>query len=194
MNMTANKKLEEIILYICDRIPQSQNGATKINKLLWFIESEYYRKNEKPLTGIQFVAINEGPVIDNYSTIFKTMASEKLIKKTVDSKTNRHLFTCTGDSTMPSLSDDEKIIVYKVVEKLGGLNEPILKQLSHKDAYYITLDEHNNTMGNPIDLELTLLESTILDVESDNRNIDLKDARRIMTILKKDNIETESDE
>lgn len=180
------KKLYDIILYICNEIPPFKNGALKINKLVWFIESEYYRKHNTTITGVKFAAIDNGPVINDYKEYFKAMHQEKLVKINKDDHNNWH-FTPLRDSVLATLDDNQKLIVTEMVGKLKELSAEALRDLSHKDAYEITLAEANNVMGEIIDMDLVLLESTPLSNSQEEEKPDLQETKRI---IEKHNIET----
>lgn len=155
------KKLYDIILYICNEIPKFDNGALKINKLIWFIESEYYRKHEKTITGVEFAALPHGPVMNGYTRIFNEM--EKMGYFSIDKGDYRHIFSPKKNTSLDGLEASEKLVAQEVVAGLGELGEQALENLSHSDAYYITLHENSHSKGKLIDMDLVLLETSPLE-------------------------------
>ncbi len=183
-------KLFDIILYICDQLPRFENGALKINKLIWFIESEFYRQHEKTITGVTFAAIDHGPIMNDYKVIFEKMKKNGLIDYTIHPITGRYLFTPQKKSDLDSLNPSEKLVVEKMVNGLKSLNARALEVLSHKDAYHITIDEHDGNMGAEIDMELTLLENNPLDEDIDDSG-EVLNTDELKEIIKKNGLNVE---
>lgn len=179
-------KLFDIILYICNEIPPFKNGALKINKLIWFIESEYYRQHNATITGVNFAAIDHGPVINDYKNSFEEMVEKKLIKVDKQDFANWH-FTPIKQSVLSTLTDDQKLLVKDMVSKLGELGSDALEGLSHKDAYEITVSEAHGAMGSLIDMDLVMLESSPLDNGAEETPPGLEESTKI---VEKYNIET----
>lgn len=175
------QKLKDIVVFICSEINKFKNGSLKINKLLWFIESEYYRRHNCTITGVNFAAINMGPVIDGYKELFQEFENEGYIATQKAADSDRILYSANEDSTMDSLTEEQKRIVEHIIQGLGHLTETTLKELSHRDAYEITLAENNHRYGSIIDMELTLLEnSPIDDLSSPEEHIDIEKIQDII--------------
>jgi uncharacterized phage-associated protein len=181
-------KIYDVILYICNEVPPFKNGALKINKLVWFIESEYYRLHNATITGVKFAAIDHGPVINDYKLYFNHMQKKRLIKLNKEDHNSWH-FTPLKQSILSTLNDSEKLIVKDIVEKMKELNADALEELSHKDAYEITVGESHGGMGQIIDMDLVLLESSPLDNDADMKEIP-QGLEESTKIVEKHNIET----
>jgi hypothetical protein len=58
----AEQKLKELILYIAARSADDSNfGAVKLNKLLYYCDFRAYQELGTPITGVQYVRRQEGP-------------------------------------------------------------------------------------------------------------------------------------
>ena len=177
--MLNKEMLLDIILYICNEVPVFENGVLKVNKLLWFIESEYYRQFSRMITDTVFVAINYGPVFDDYKDVFTEMEDAGLLD--IDRRSNsRWLLTPKVESHLGTLSSEEKLIVTEVVDKMKPLSELALRKLSHRDAYYITVNENSDQMGKAIDMKLVFLESSPLVEDGFAVSPDLSETEEIL--------------
>tara|TARA_R100000789_G_scaffold100416_1_gene110517 strand:+ start:1476 stop:2060 length:585 start_codon:yes stop_codon:yes gene_type:complete len=152
------KKLFDLILFIGNKVNKFKSGSLKVNKLIWFIESEAYRTRGRTITGVDFVALPKGPVMDNYKALFSEMESLGLIECSY-SDAGRKLFSTKKDTALDRLEDGEKLIVEHFISGFKDLGEATLEGMSHKDAWNITLHESNNKFGEIIDMDLVLLES-----------------------------------
>lgn len=69
-------KLFNAIIYLC------VGGVlkTKLNKLLFYSDFLFYKKNTISITGARYARITFGPVLDNYDHYFATIVDEKLLE------------------------------------------------------------------------------------------------------------------
>lgn len=77
------KKLKNVLLYILERCGGKPNvGETVLYKLLYFIDFDNFEITGQPLTGINYVNYQFGPVPSSreYGTIIKTMLNDGQLK------------------------------------------------------------------------------------------------------------------
>lgn len=84
MSTTKISSVEKIVYYIikwCDENNLSNKlGTVKLNKILWFSDKYYYKKELKSLTGTDFYYKKiRGPVYPHLDRICKDMERKKLI-------------------------------------------------------------------------------------------------------------------
>ena len=77
--MQADTKLADTILYILGSCPV-RPGKTMLLKLLFLADYYHYVEHLQPITGADYVALPNGPVIDNYDDVFDELERENLIK------------------------------------------------------------------------------------------------------------------
>ena len=83
MPTTKNKKLKELILYISSKCAgDGKFGRTKLSKILYYSDFLYFLKNQKPITGVDYIHAPQGPMPDNMVAVLESM-SEKDIAEAV---------------------------------------------------------------------------------------------------------------
>ncbi len=72
-------KKETYVLYLLNNL-SSKTDKYRVNKIAFLTEFAYIYKNNIPLSEIQYAAIDKGPVIDEYKSLFKKMEKAGKIK------------------------------------------------------------------------------------------------------------------
>lgn len=158
---TAQKlTVEDLILYILNKLEPEKSDKIRLNKLAFFTEFAFLHHFNRPLSTAEYAGIDLGPVIDNYDTILKGMQKKNLIK--MDGYKIRPL-----SSPSVELSPEDSIFVDNIISKYSGLSNNVLIGISHlTDAYKITTG-NEKVMGEKIDKKLALLETFLLDDETE---------------------------
>ncbi len=77
------KKLKNVLLYILEKCGGKPNiGETVLYKLLYFIDFDNFEINRQPLTGINYINYQFGPIPDSkeYGVVIKTMIDDGELK------------------------------------------------------------------------------------------------------------------
>lgn len=73
-----NQKMKELILHISIRSESDEYfGATKLNKLLFYSDFDAYLKFQTPITGQEYMALEQGPVPRKLVPIRTEMMAQK---------------------------------------------------------------------------------------------------------------------
>ena len=122
---------------------------TKLNKLMFYSDFLNYSKSGVSISGLQYKALNFGPVPDHYATIYDNVPNLK--KKMIEAHGMINtLLYCSSDLEVKELSDSEKESIKYVVEKLKLLTvSEIIEASHHEDGWkkasitqaYIPYDE-----------------------------------------------------
>src|SRR4051812_25045253 len=75
-----DEKLANAVLYVLRECPV-RPGVTGLLKMLYFADYEHYRKHLRPITGAQYVALPNGPVLNNYREYFKRLVKEGYLEQ-----------------------------------------------------------------------------------------------------------------
>lgn len=151
---------EDYILYILNKLEPEKSDKIRLNKLAFFVEFAFLHHFNKALSNVEYAGIDLGPVIDNYDAILKSMQKRNLVK--IDGYKIRPLV-----SPSTQLSPEHSAFVDGIIEKYSMLSKDVLIGISHlTDAYKITTD-NEKLMGKRIDKKLALLETFLLEDESD---------------------------
>ena len=145
------KKFKEVLLYIINKVGGKLNvGEAVINKLLYFIDFDFYEKYEEQLIGATYIKNHFGPTPVEYNEIIKQMIEDKEIIK-VKSKyftydQTKYLLRRKPDLSI--LKATELEVIDKVLDRLSDMNATEIKEYSHNDVPWLTAED-----GEPIEYE-----------------------------------------
>ena len=135
------EKYKQVILYLCSKLGKEVRGKKKLAKLLYFVDFDFFEKNQKYFTGDKYKALPMGPFPVSLNEITQEMAKEKTLK--IESK-NEHsgynateVYTCLKEPKNNAFSGEEKEMLDRVIKKYGSLNGKQLEDLTHAEAPYI---------------------------------------------------------
>jgi uncharacterized phage-associated protein len=137
MSLNA-EKYKQAILYICSQLGKEVRGKKKLAKLLYFVDFDFFEKNQKYFTGDKYRALSMGPVPVSLNAITEEMQKEKMLKvepiAEYDGYNATEVYTCLKDPKISIFSKDEKEILDRVIKKYGHLNGKQLEELTHAEA------------------------------------------------------------
>mgnify|MGYP003394075856 FL=1 len=134
------EKYKQVILYLCAKLGKEVRGKKKLAKLLYFVDFDFFEKNQKYLTGDKYKALPMGPFPVSLETITKEMVKEKTLDvKSLDERDGyiaTEVYACLKDPKVSAFSTEEKEILDRVIMKYGHLNGKQLEDLTHAEAPY----------------------------------------------------------
>jgi len=123
-------KLFDMIRYIVMR--HGEVFPTKLNKLMFYVDFHNYRKTGQSISGLQYRALNFGPVPDHYATIYDNVP--ELDKRLIEAHDMvSTLLICNANQECDNLSVSEKEAIDYVVEKLKPLSVSEIIEASHQE-------------------------------------------------------------
>ena len=135
------EKYKQAILYICSKLGKEVRGKKKLAKLLYFVDFDFFERNQKYFTGDKYKALPMGPFPVSMENITREMVREKTLK--VESIGEREgyiateVYFCLEDPKISIFSKEEKEMLDRVIIKYGHLNGKQLEDLTHAEAPYI---------------------------------------------------------
>jgi uncharacterized phage-associated protein len=135
------EKYKQVILYLCAKLGKEVKGKKKLAKLLYFIDFDFFEKNQKHFTGDTYKALPMGPFPVSMEAVTKEMVKDGSLK--IDSINEWNGYAPTEIYTglqSPSISDftkEEKEMLDRVIQKYGHLNGKQLEDLTHAEAPYV---------------------------------------------------------
>lgn len=134
------EKYKQIILYLCAKLGREVRGKKKLAKLLYFVDFDFFEKNQKYFTGDKYKALPMGPVPVSLEAITKEMVKEKTLDiKSVEERDGyiaTEVYACLQDPKISVFSAEEKEMLDRVIMKYGHLNGKQLEDLTHAEAPY----------------------------------------------------------
>ena len=140
--MAINReKYQNAVLYLCRKLQGEVRGKKKLAKLLYFVDFDFYEKNQKSITGDIYRALPMGPVPSALEEITLEMTKEKVLE--VEQIAEREGYNPTevyrslAEPDMSVFDSEERKMLDRIVLKYGHLNGKQLEELSHAEAPYI---------------------------------------------------------
>ncbi len=142
-------KLREIALYIAEKSKDDYYfGATKLNKILFLIDFNYYAWKGESLTGAKYVHREKGPVPNEILTVIDALEREgraKLQEVNCFGYTQKRLTPLKGKGIKgadTSMFDDEELsLVNSIIEKTKNLNASEISDWAHNIKPWQVTDE-----------------------------------------------------
>lgn len=123
-------KLFDMVRYIISI--HGEVFPTKLNKLMFYSDFHHYRKTGGSISGLQYRAMNFGPVPEHYATIYDN--TPDIEKRLVEAHGMVSALLSSRSSTVfEELTDEEKKSIDYVVEKLRPLNVSEVIEMSHHE-------------------------------------------------------------
>lgn len=128
------RKLFDMVRYIIHK--HGEVFQTKLNKLMFYADFFHYRKTGLSISGLQYRALNFGPVPDHYATIYDNVPG--LGKKLIEAHDMvSTLLICDAICNCDNLSDAEKESIDYVVEKLRPFSVSQIIEASHEETGWL---------------------------------------------------------
>ena len=141
--MSPNEqKLRSLILYIFDNYNNPNLTPTKLQKLLYYCDFDYYQKNNKSITNFSYYKNRYGPTIKELPNVLRALESEGYIKNV--KKQNYYGAPQTNFALLKKpeedktiFSDSERLTIDRVNTSYVGLSPREISTLSHIDPPYV---------------------------------------------------------
>lgn len=131
------KKFKEVLLYILSKVGSKPNvGESVINKLLYFIDFDYYEKYEEQLIGATYIKNHFGPTPCELIKVVKDMKEKGEIEE-VKSKYFTHeqrKLLPLRQPNLSAISARELELIDDVLARLSDKSATDLKWYSHEDV------------------------------------------------------------
>lgn len=132
-NGYGRKNIERLFDMVCNIISiHGEIFPTKLNKVMFYADFYHYRKVGESISGLQYRAMNFGPVPDRFATIYDNVSNVK--KRMIEAHGMvGTLLSYSGENNFPSLSDAEKETIDFIVNRLKPLTVSEIIEESHKE-------------------------------------------------------------
>lgn len=164
MSKISEKKYQEIILYLAEKLGGEIKGKKKLAKLLYFVDFDFFEKFQKSLTGDVYKALPMGPFPITMEKVLADMENKKMISIKLEKERadyNPTEIYIKRAKTKNVFSKDEQKILDRVILKYGYLTGKQLEDLTHAEAPYI-----GTAPNQEIAYELAFYRGTNLDEDA----------------------------
>ncbi len=151
---TSVAKLFDMVRYIVSK--HGEVFPTKLNKLMFYCDFCNYRKIGQSISGLQYRAVNFGPVPNHYATIYDNVPDlDKRLIEAHDMVST--ILSCSVDSDFNELSSFEKDTIDYVVAKLKHLSVSEIIAASHKEGCWTKYSAEHSIIPYDESFELKLI-------------------------------------
>lgn len=140
------EKVGLIVQYFAHKV---RPYKTKLNKLLFYCDFLHYDHTCQGITGLNYNAIQHGPVPNNYGSVYDRVAQLDYAKVYIvefDGFEGEKFICEKPDITLDSkiFSDSEILVIELVANKLGKMSTSDIIEFSHEEyAWKHNVDEYN---------------------------------------------------
>ncbi len=161
-----NKKFIQVLLYVLNKVGGKPNvGLTVLNKLMYFIDFDYFEKYGKSITGITYKKNHHGPTFDFPIEKLENKSILKLDEKFKRLPQKKYIALIEPD--LSNLSAQEIKHIDNVLNKHSDKTARQIENYSHGDIPWIVTEKGKN-----IEYEAVFYRDEKYSV----RDIDLDDA------------------
>ncbi len=144
MSTKKIRKFNDLIFYLVAKFGDRGVVETKLMKLLYFSEANYYERRNRTISGIAYFKNNYGPTPD-FKVLQETLSSLKdfikVEKKTFNKRKIKIFRVINKDYSYGNLEEDERQEIDKTFDLYGDLPSDQLSKLSHLDPPFLASDK-----------------------------------------------------
>ncbi|MBI4235368.1 DUF4065 domain-containing protein [Candidatus Peregrinibacteria bacterium] len=135
------EKFKQVLLYILEKVGSKPNvGETVLNKLLYFIDFDYFEKFEENLMGATYIKNHHGPTPVELKTVVERMKKNGEIEE-VKSKYFTHeqkKYLPLKRANLSLLTGQEIEHIDEVLARLSDKNANEISEYSHRDVPWLS--------------------------------------------------------
>jgi len=142
MSYSRKEKFKELIWFLVKNFDY-ELYETKLWKLAFFAETDFYEKYKDKITGVAYIKNNHGPTPD-YKIAEKAISELIKEKKIVKGKDNT--YKVVGDLEIKTLDNKALDSVRVSGEKYYKLSAGQISALAHRDPIYLAAENKNDIL------------------------------------------------
>ncbi|HXU35067.1 MAG TPA: Panacea domain-containing protein [Blastocatellia bacterium] len=142
----AEERLRQLILYLASRCEGDPAfGATKLNKLLYFADFSSYRQYGKPITGVPYMKLPEGPAPVYLVKVRNEMiqAGDIVLKDALFYRYPQKRIVAIKNPNLSVFNARDIALIEWVIRSLRGHTAREVSDLSHGRAWRIAGDKEH---------------------------------------------------
>lgn len=140
---TDVRRLAAVAHYIIARVDPSRLGATKLNKIIWYADLDYYRKTGQSLSGTHtYVRKDMGPVPNGIDSALDILKREgKITERSARVVSfDRREFIWTREPDITAFTAEQIDIITLCINRITPMSADKISKETHKDALWKELE------------------------------------------------------
>lgn len=137
-------RFKDVVLYVAEQLADDPTfGSTKLNKILYFCDTDAYRELGRPITGALYQRNHHGPTAVEYKPMIAELEGNQYVQvrraRVIDH--DQEIVSITGQirPNMAQFSVDEREIIDRTVEEFRKYNNTKASDRSHaRSAGWLT--------------------------------------------------------
>jgi transcriptional regulator with XRE-family HTH domain len=142
---------KQVLLLILSQVGAKPNvGETVLNKLLYFVDFDFYEKYEEQLVGATYIKNHFGPTSVEFKAIVDDMVANKELVPV-----KSQVFDHERKKYLPAIEPDLSVLdaravqlIEEVLGRYADMSARQISELSHRDVPWLTAED-----GQPLDYE-----------------------------------------
>ena len=138
--MPTNDRLATAAHYVIARIAPDRLGATKLNKVLWFADCEFYRRHGRSLTGEEsYVRKPNGPCVPRFEATLDNLRERGIILERSEptyAGYPRREFTSLKEPDISCFSAEEVDLLMLVGKEIAKMTAQEASDYSHDALWH----------------------------------------------------------
>jgi len=130
-------KFAELLLFVAGRLADDRaGGATKLNKVLFFVDFAHVRRTGSPITGADYQKLHQGPAPRRLKPVRDALIARGEAKLVRDEFLGYelHRLVPLRSANTSIFTEAELTTIEQVLVDLEGLNSSQVSDLSHEEA------------------------------------------------------------
>ena len=159
------EKMKEVLLYVLEEKGSINSfGETVLNKILYFIDFDYYEKFEEQLIGATYIKNKYGPTPIELKKVIDQMIDNKSlneISSVVFHGKSQKKYQSLRSPDLSLLKANEIKLIDEVLAKHASKNATQISNYSHEDVPWVVAQE-----GQPLSYESVFYRTNAFSVRS----------------------------
>ncbi|MFN0074534.1 MAG: Panacea domain-containing protein [Chloroflexota bacterium] len=134
------EKFQNAVLFILQN-SSVRPGITSLLKMLYFADSQHYRSFLSSITGSRYVAIERGPVVDDYKRHFEDLVEFGIVRERevpiLGVSNPKKEYEPLYEPDYSVFSSTELHVLSAVVRECGTISGSVLSQRSHLEGPWV---------------------------------------------------------
>ena len=138
-----NKKLANTVLYLLERCGSQRPGKQALLKMLWYADYWHYREHLSVVTDAKYLAMPNGPVIENYLAVFEAMEKAGFLELELvpvyGKPRPKEEYHPKVESDPGLFAESELAILEKVIAECAGRSGTELSRRTHREGPWLAV-------------------------------------------------------